>query len=388
MNFEINADHEAIRTGVAAVTSRFGDSYWLERDDDGQFPTEFHRAMAEGGWLGLTMPEEYGGSGLGVTEAMVMMHEVASHGGGMAAASTVHINLFGPHPIVVFGSAEQKKRWIPSLIAGSDQCCFGVTEPDAGLNTTAIKTFAEKVPGGYQVRGQKVWTSTAQVAGKIMLLARTTRLEDCKRPTDGMSIFYTDLDRSRIEVKRIAKMGRKAVDSNALFIDDLYIPEEDRIGEEGKGFSYILHSLNPERVLVGIEAIAIGQDALRRAAAYAKERIVFGRPIGMNQGIQHPLAERWMQLEAAQLMVSKAAWLYDSHLSCGAEANAGKFLGARAGYDACLQAVLTFGGFGYAKEYHVERLLREVTVTRIAPITEQLILSFIAEKVLDQPKSY
>jgi acyl-CoA dehydrogenase len=388
MNFEINADHEAIRTGVAAVTSRFGDSYWLERDDDGQFPTEFHRAMAEGGWLGLTMPEEYGGSGLGVTEAMIMMHEVASHGGGMAAASTVHINLFGPHPIVIFGSAEQKKRWIPSLIAGSDQCCFGVTEPDAGLNTTAIKTFAEKVSGGYQVRGQKVWTSTAQVAGKIMLLARTTRLEDCKRPTDGMSIFYTDLDRSRIEVKRIAKMGRKAVDSNALFIDDLYIPEEDRIGEEGKGFSYILHSLNPERVLVGIEAIAIGQDALRRAAAYAKERIVFGRPIGMNQGIQHPLAERWMQLEAAQLMVSKAAWLYDSHLSCGAEANAGKFLGARAGYDACLQAVLTFGGFGYAKEYHVERLLREVTVTRIAPITEQLILSFIAEKVLDQPKSY
>jgi acyl-CoA dehydrogenase len=221
-----------------------------------------------------------------------------------------------------------------------------------------------------------------------MLLARTTRLEDCKRPTDGMSLFYTDLNRSRIDVKRIAKMGRKAVDSNAIFIDDLFVPEEDRVGEEGKGFHYLLHSLNPERVLVAIEAIAIGQDALRRAAAYAKERIVFGRPIGMNQGIQHPLAERWMQLEAAQLMVSKAAWLYDNGQSCGAEANAGKFLGARAGFDACLQAVMTFGGFGYAKEYHVERLLREVTVTRIAPITEQLILCFIAEKVLDQPKSY
>jgi acyl-CoA dehydrogenase len=388
MNFETNEDQEAIRKGVNAVISRFDDSYWLERDDDGHFPTEFHRAMADAGWLGLTMPEEYGGAGLGVTEAMIMMHEVASHGGGMAAASTVHINLFGPHPIVVFGSEEQKKRWIPRLIAGQDQCAFGVTEPDAGLNTTAIKTFAQKVPGGYKVHGQKVWTSTAQVASKIMLLTRTTRLEDCKRPTDGMSIFYTDLDRSHIEVRRIPKMGRKAVDSNAIFIDDLFIPEADRIGEEGKGFSYILHSLNPERVLVGIEAIAIGQDALRRASAYARERIVFDRPIGKNQGIQHPLAERWMQLEAAQLMVSKAAWLYDNKRACGAEANAGKFLGARAGYDACLQAVLTFGGFGYAKEYHVERLLREVTVTRIAPITEQLILSFIAEKVLDQPKSY
>jgi acyl-CoA dehydrogenase len=388
MNFAQNDDHEAIRKGVAAVVAKFGDEYWLERDDDGRFPTEFHRAMADGGWLGLTMPEEYGGAGLGVTEAMIMMHEVASHGGAMAAASTVHINLFGPHPIVVFGSEEQKKRWIPALIAGSDQCCFGVTEPDAGLNTTAIKTFAEKVPGGYRVHGQKVWTSTAQVASKIMLLTRTTRLEDCARPTDGMSIFYTDLDRSHIEVRRIPKMGRKAVDSNAIFIDGLFIPETDRIGAEGKGFSYLLHSLNPERVLVAIEAIAIGQDALRRAAAYAKERVVFGRPIGMNQGIQHPLAERWMQLEAAQLMVSKAAWLYDNKHPCGAEANAGKFLGARAGYDACLQSVLTFGGFGYAKEYHVERLLREVTVTRIAPITEQLILCFIAEKVLDQPKSY
>jgi acyl-CoA dehydrogenase len=337
LQFAINEDHEAIRKGVASVVSRFPDSYWLERDDDGEFPREFHRAMAEGGWLGLTMPEELGGAGLGVTEAMIMMHEVASHGGGMAAASTVHINLFGPHPIVVFGSQAQKQRWIPPLIAGTDQCCFGVTEPDAGLNTTAIKTFAQRVDGGYRVRGQKVWTSTAQVASKIMLVARTTRLEDCKRPTDGISLFYTDLDRSKIEVKRIPKMGRKAVDSNALFIDDLFVPEQDRIGEEGKGFGYLLHSLNPERVLVAIEAIAIGQDALRRASAYARERVVFGRPIGMNQGIQHPLAERWMHLEAAQLMVSKAAWLYDQKQPCGAEANAGKFLGARAGYEACLR---------------------------------------------------
>jgi len=381
-------DIEAIRQGVRAVMARFDDEYWLERDEDGVFPHAFHKAMAEAGWLGITMPEEYGGAGLGVTEAAVMMHEVASHGGGMTATSSVHINLFGPHPIVVHGTPEQKAAWIPRLVSGEDQVCFGFTEPDAGLNTTRIKTFAEKVPGGYIVHGQKVWTSTAQVANKIMLLTRTTRYEDAKRPTDGITIFYTDLDRSKIEVRRIPKMGRKAVDSNAIFIDGLFIPDEHRIGQEGKGFSYILDSLNPERVLIAVEAIGIGQDALRRATKYARERIVFDRPIGQNQGIQHPLAEKWMYLESAYLMAMKAAELYDSGQPCGAEANSAKFLGARAGYEACLQAVLTHGGFGYAKEYHVERLLREVTITRIAPITEQLILSFIAEKVLDLPKSY
>ena len=388
MDFSITDDHTAIRDGVAAVAKSFDDEYWLARDDDGEFPREFHRAMADAGWLGITMPQEYGGAGLGVTEAVIMLHEVASHGGAMAAASTVHINLFGPHPIVVFGTEEQRKRWLPPLVEGKDQCCFGFTEPDAGLNTTAIKTFAEKVPGGYVVHGQKVWTSTAQVANKIMLLTRTTKLEDCKRPTDGITIFYTDLDRSKIEVRRIPKMGRKAVDSNAIFIDGLFIPDADRVGEEGKGFNYILHSLNPERLLVAAEAIAIGQDALRRATQYARDRVVFGRPIGQNQGIQHPLAERWMALEAAWAMTMKGAWLYANHRPCAAEANSAKFLGARAGYDSALQAVLTHGGFGYAKEYHVERLLREVTITRIAPITEQLILSFIAEKVLDLPKSY
>jgi acyl-CoA dehydrogenase len=381
-------DQRALREGVRAVVSQFGDDYWLERDDDGKFPFEFHRAMADSGWLGITMPEEYGGAGLGVTEAAIMMHEVASHGGGMAAASTVHINLFGPHPIVVKGTPEQKARWVPRLISGEDQCCFGFTEPDAGLNTTRIKTFAQKVDGGYVVHGQKVWTSTAQVANKIMLLTRTTKYEDSKRPTDGITIFYTDLDRSKIEVRKIPKMGRKAVDSNAIFIDGLFIPDADRIGDEGKGFSYILHSLNPERILIAAEAIAIGQDALRRAAKYARDRVVFDRPIGQNQGIQHPLAERWMYLESAWLMTMHAAQLYDAGQNCGAEANSAKFLGARAGHDACWQSIATHGGFGYAKEYHVERLFREVSVTRLAPITEQLILCFIAEKVLDLPRSY
>ena len=379
---------EVIRDGVRAVVTRFDDEYWAARDEDGIFPFEFHKAMAEGGWLGITMPEEYGGAGLGVTEAAVMMNEVASHGGGMTSASSLHVNLFGPHPIVVEGTDDQKKRWVPRLISGEDQVAFGVTEPDAGLNTTRIKTFAEKVPGGYLVNGQKVWTSTAQVASKILLLARTTKFEDCARPTDGISIFYTDLDRSKIDVHKIPKMGRKAVDSNAIFIDGLFIPEEDRVGEEGKGFSYLLHSLNPERVLVAAEAIALGQDALRRAAKYARERVVFDRPIGQNQGIQHPLAERWMYLESAWQMTMRAAELYDSGLPCGAEANSAKFLGARAGQDACWQAIATHGGFGYAKEYHVERLYREVAITRLAPISEQLIMCFIAEKVLDLPKSY
>lgn len=388
MNFELNEDQQAICESVAALCAGFDDDYWRACEENVRFPYEFHKAMAEGGWLGVTMPEEQGGAGLGVSEAALMMREIARSGGGMAAVSSVHINLFGPHPIVVFGNDEQKNRWIPPLIAGEDQACFGVTEPDAGLDSTKIKTFASKVDGGYRVNGRKIWTSTAQIANKVMLLARTTKVEDVKRPTDGISIFYTALDRDRAEVTRIPKMGRAAVDSNMVFYDDYFIPDEDLIGVEGEGFKYILHSLNPERILIASEAIGIGQDALSRAVKYAKERVVFGRPIGQNQGIQHPLAERWAELEAAWLMAWKAAGLYDAGIPCGAEANAAKFLGARAGYRACETSILTHGGMGYAKEYHVERLFREVMVTRIAPITEQLILSFIGEKVLDLPKSY
>ena len=385
---KLTDDQRAIRDGVAAVCKRFDDEYWSACDREARFPFEFHKAMAADGWLGVTMPEKHGGAGLGVTEAAIVMHTVASGGGGMAAASSIHINMFGPHPIVVHGTREQKARWIPRLVTGEDQVCFGVTEPDAGLDTTSIKTFAKKVDGGYRVSGRKVWTSTAQVANKILLLTRTVAKQDAKRSTDGITVFYTDLDRAKVEVKRIPKHGRAAVDSNAVFIDDLFIPEEDRIGEEGRGFHYLLDSLNPERILVGIEAIGIGQDALQRAARYARERSVFGRQIGQNQSIQHPLAECWLQLEAAQLMAMTAADLYDSGEACGAEANGAKFLGARAGHQACQQAVLTHGGMGYAKEYQVERLLREVLITRIAPVSEQMILSFIAEKVLDQPKSY
>jgi acyl-CoA dehydrogenase len=388
MNFDYSDDQKAIREAVRGVAAQFDDHYWRERDEDGRFPREFHRAMAEGGWLGITMPEAYGGAALGVTEAAIMMNEIARHGGGMAACSTVHINLFGPHPIVVHGTETQKRRWIPPLIAGEDQVCFGVTEPDAGLDTTRIRTFARKVPGGYVVNGQKIWTTTAQVASKILLLTRTTPLEECAKPTDGMTVFYTDLDRSHVKVTVIPKMGRKAVDSNSTFIDELFVPEEDRIGEEGKGFRYLLDSLNPERVLVASEAIGIGQDALARAARYAGERVVFGRTIGRNQAIQHPLAESWAELEAAWAMTMKGAWLYDNGRPCAPEANAAKLLGGRAGHQACERAMFTHGGLGYAKEYHVERLFREVIMTRLAPVSEQMILSFLGERVLNLEKSY
>lgn len=379
--------HQAIEDSVAAVCKRFGDDYWLECDRTEIFPTEFHQAMAADGWLGITMPEEYGGAGLGVTEAAIVMNTVAKHG-AQTAASSIHINMFGPHPMVVHGSPEQKAKWIPRLVRGEDQVCFGVTEPDAGLDTTSIKTFATKVEGGYRVTGRKMWTSTAQEANKILLLTRTAPKSASSKSTDGITLFYTDLDRSKVEVRRIPKHGRNAVESNAVFIDDLFIPEEHRIGEEGKGFKYLLDGLNPERILVACEAIGIGEDALRRATEYARDRVVFNRPIGQNQSIQHPLAECWINLKAARLMADHAAALYDSGKPCGAEANSAKLLGARAGYQAALQAVMTHGGMGYAKEFHVERLLREVLISRLAPVSEQMILNFIAERELNLPKSY
>ncbi|MEH6526155.1 MAG: acyl-CoA dehydrogenase family protein [Sneathiella sp.] len=389
MDFTLTEEQEAIRENVARLCSRFDDQFWLETDRTGNFPFEFHSAMAADGWLGITMPEEYGGAGLGVTEAALMMHEVAKSSGGMSAASAIHINIFGPHPIVVFGNDEQKNRWLPPLIKGEVKTCFGVTEPNAGLNTTALETRAEKTASGdYVINGRKIWTTTGQEADKIMLLVRTTPKEKCKKVTDGLSLFYTDLNREFIDVRIIDKMGRKAVDSNEVFIDNLPVPKEDLIGEEGKGFHYILHSLNPERVLVGMEGIGLGMNALQRAAKYAREREVFGRPIGKNQAIQHPLAENWMELEAAYLMAMKAAANYDAGLDSGVYANAAKWLGGEAGFKACTQAVMTHGGMGYAKEFVVERLMREVMICRIAPVSPQLVLCYIAEKALGMPKSY
>ncbi len=388
MDFGITSVQREIVDAINALCARFDDRYWLTRDSEGGFPEDFYRAIADAGWLGIAMPEEYGGAGLGITEAALMMQTIAETGGGMSAASSIHMNIFGLNPVVVFGTPEQKQRMLPPLIRGDVKACFAVTEPDAGLNTTKLTTKAVRDGKRYIISGRKIWISTAQVADNMLILARTTPIDDVRKPSMGLSLFYTKLDRNRIEVREIEKMGRKAVDSNQLFIDALEVPEEDRIGEEGNGFHYILHGMNPERVLLGAEAVGIGRSALFRAARYARERVVFGRPIGQNQGIQHPLALNWAQLEAARLMVYRAGSLYDSGQPCGPEANAAKLLAAQAAVDACETAQITHGGYGYAKEFHVERLLREALLVRIAPITPQLILSNIAEKVLGLPKSY
>ncbi len=388
MNFEYTEDQKSIKDSIEKICQNFDDDYWLQRDTDGIFPHDFYNAMAEGGWIGICIPEAYGGSGLGVTEAAIMASTIAQSGAGMSGASAVHINIFGLNPVAVYGTEEQKERMLRPMAEGREKACFGVTEPNTGLNTTQLKTMAVRQGDKYIVNGQKVWISTAQVADKILLLARTTPLEDVKKHTHGLSLFYTDFDRSKIDVHLIDKMGRKCVDSNELFIDGLEIPIEDRIGEEGRGFEYILHGMNPERVLIAGEAVGLGRLAIDRATTYAKERIVFNRPIGQNQGIQHPLAKCWSELEAAWLMVMSAAWQYDNGKSCGAAANAAKYLAGEAGFHACETAVMTHGGFGYAKEYHVERYLREVMVPRIAPISPQLALCYLAERVLGLPKSY
>jgi acyl-CoA dehydrogenase len=388
MNFQLTEDQQSIKTSVAKICERFGDAYWLEKDKVGGFPSEFVSALAQDGWLGICVPEDCGGVGLGITDAAVMMRTISESGGGMSAASSVHVNVFGLNPVVVYGSEEQKRRHLPPIVRGEVKACFAVTEPNTGLNTTQLRTRAVRSGDQYVVNGSKVWISTAQVAQKVLLLARTTPLEEVSKPTLGLTLFYTDLDRSAVEVHEIDKMGRKCVDSNELFIKDWCIPVTDRIGEEGRGFEYILHGMNPERILIAAEAVGLGHLALSRAVRYAKERIVFNRPIGQNQGIQHPLAQNWMELEAAWLMTMQAGGQYDSGQNCGASANAAKYLAGEAGFNACQRAVMTHGGFGYAKEYHVERYLREIMIPRIAPISPELIMCFIAEKVLGLPKSY
>tara|TARA_Y100001970_G_scaffold294256_1_gene449233 strand:- start:19268 stop:20434 length:1167 start_codon:yes stop_codon:yes gene_type:complete len=388
MTIRFNDDQKALKSAAAKLCEKFGDDYWLARDNDGEWPNEFVSKIAESGWLGICMPESVGGSGLGVTEAAILMQTIAESGGGFSAASSIHINLFGPQPIVQYGTIEQRERMLPGLIQGSERMCFGVTEPNAGLDTGAIETRAERDGNHYIIFGQKIWTSTAREADKILLLVRTTPRDKVKKSTDGLSLFYTSMDSKNIDVQEIPKMGRKAIDSNSVFIDGLRVSKNDRIGEEGSGFKYLLHGLNPERILIGAEAVGIGFAALKKAVDYARDRHVFGRPIGKNQGIQHPLAEVWMKLEAANLMVFEAARLFDNGNQCGAESNAAKYLGAEASHEACERAVLTHGGMGYAKEYHVERYLRESYIARIAPVSSEMILNYISERVLNLPRSY
>lgn len=388
MSIDFTPEQLQIRDSVARLCDDFGDEYWLQRDSDGHFPEEFCRAIADQGYMGIAMPVEYGGAGLGITEAAILMQTISQSGAGNGGVSSVSLGIFGLNPVARYGTDEQKARMLPPIIRRDDIACFGVTEPNTGLDTTRLKTRAIRNGDRYVVHGQKVWTSTAQVANKILLIARTADESETERPIDGLSLFYTDLDRSKVEIRRIEKMGRKCVDSNQLFIDGLEIPVEDRIGEEGKGFRYLLHGINPERILIAAGLVGLGRAALRRATDYAKERVVFDRPIGMNQAIQHPLAQSWAELEAANLMAFRAAQLYDRGEDCGAMANAAKYLAGEATFNACNNAILTHGGMGYAKEYHVERYMREALIHRIAPITPHLILCYIAERVLGLPKSY
>jgi acyl-CoA dehydrogenase len=388
MDFALTDDQQNIRDAVLKHCSQFTDDYWRERDREGIFPADFYASMADAGWLGIAMPESCGGAGLGITEACIMMQAVAESGGGMTASSCIHGPVFGLEPVILFGTEEQQQRMIPPIVSGAEKMCFAVTEPNTGLDTTSLKTRAERVDGGYRVNGEKIWITNAHVADKMLIIARTTALEDVKKKTEGLTLFYTTLDRTKIETRIIPKMGRHAVGSNMVFITDLFIPDEDRIGADGQGFKMLLQGLNPERALLGAEAVGLGRVAIQKASRYARERIVFGRPIGQNQGIQHPMAKAWMQLEAANLMVMKSATLFDKGVECGVEANAAKYLAAEAGFEACQTAMMSMGGMGYAQEYHVERYLREVMIPRIAPVSPHQIMNYIAERVLELPKSY
>lgn len=388
MDFELTESQQATIDGIRPVLRQFDDAYWRQQDEAHEFPWAFYNAIAEGGWLGIAIPEEYGGSGQGISEAAIMLEEIAASGAGMNGASALHLTVFGMSSVVKHGSEAMKRRYLPKVADGSLHVCFGVTEPDAGSDTTGITTRAELVGDHYVVHGRKVWTSKAQECSKVLLLARTTPRSQCSRPTEGMTLFLADLDRDKCDIRPIPKMGRNAVDSNEVVIDGLEVAVEDRVGEEGSGFRYLLDSLNPERILIAHEALGLGRVALDRAVSYAGERVVFGRAIGQNQGIAFPLALALTQLDAAGLVASQAAWLYDHGRHCGREANEAKYLCAEAACYATDRAVQTLGGFGYAKEYDVERYFREARLLRLAPVSQELILAYLAEHVLHLPKSY
>jgi acyl-CoA dehydrogenase len=388
MDFALSNEQRELRDAIGKVCAKFDLAYWRDCDASERYPEEFYREMVNGGWVGLTLPSEYGGAGLGITEAALVMQTIVESGAGFTGASTIHSYVFAPNAIVKHGTDEQKKRMLTPLIKGEERACFAITEPNSGLDTGRLRTRAVRSGDHYVMTGEKVWPTAASMAQRMLVIARTRPVEECKRPIDGLSLFYTYMDPDYVRTRKIPKMGRNAVESCQVFIDGLKVPVEDRIGEEGKGFHYLLDGLNPERILVAAEAVGLGRVSLKRATEYAKERVIFDRPIGKNQGIQHPLARAWMNIEAANLMVMKAAALYDAQKPCGTEANAAKYLGAEAAFTACETAIQTFGGAGYAAEYHVERLMRECFVPRIAPVSPQMIMNFIAEQVLGLPKSY
>lgn len=388
MDFTTDETHDEIRQGIRDLCKRFPDEYWAEHDESHEFPWEFYNAMADGGWMGLTVPEEYGGGGLGVTEAAIVEREIAASGAGMGGCSAVHIGIFGFEPIIHHGSEEMKRKYLPRVVTGELHTSFAVTEPDAGTDTTNIRTFAKKVDGGWLVSGKKVWITKAQEAERMLLLCRTSPRDENAKRTAGMTLMFAEMDRSKVQIRPIPKMGRNAVDTNELFIDELFVADQDVVGEVGHGFRTILGGLNAERVISANAALGIGEAALRRGVDYAKQREVFGRPIGQNQGIAFQLAEARIRLDAAQAVLDKATWMVDQGLPCGREANAAKFLCAEAGFYAADVALQTHGGFGYGKEFHVERYFREARLMRIAPISQEMVLNYTAEHVLGLPRSY
>ena len=381
-------DEREIRTSLRQVLSNFPDEYWMRHDLDHEFPWDFHQAMAQAGWLGMCIPEKYGGGGAGVQQAALLLEEVTGSGGALNAGTTVQVPLFGLEPIVKYGSEEQRERFLRPAAEGNLQVSFGITEPDAGTDTTSITTFAQKVPGGYLVNGQKIFISRAEQAERLLLITRTAARSAGAKTTDGMTLFFPAMDPAHITVQPIPKLGRNAISTNTLFIDDLFIPDEDRIGEEGRGFKYLLAGLNAERIIVAGGCLGMGRVAMRRVVEYAKQRRVFGRPIGMNQGVQFPLAESLAKLDAVELLIRKAAWLYDNDMPCAKEANEAKLLASTWAFEAADRAMQFHGGYGYTNEYHVERYWREARVQRIAPISNELILAYLAEKVLGLPRSY
>jgi acyl-CoA dehydrogenase len=388
LNFDLSPAQLEIRGEVRRLARSFSPEYWRDKDDQAEFPNEFFNAMAKDGWLGVAMPEAYGGAGLGITEAAIVLQEIAASGAALSGTSAIHMNIFGVNPIVKHGTTAQKMNDLPKIVAGQLKVAFGVTEPNAGLETTRITTRAERSNGGWEITGHKIWISTAQEADKVLLVTRTSPYEEVEKKTEGITLFFVPLDPDYVRIREIHKCGRAAVDSNEVWFDHLPANDADVVGEIGRGFYHLLDGLNPERILVAAEAIGIGRAALDLAVKYANEREVFGHPIGQNQGIQFPLARCHADLEAANLMVFKAAWLYDNGQPCGAEANIAKLLGAEYGFAAADQAMQTLGGMGYAREYDIERLWREVKLCRLAPVSPELILAYVGEKVLGLPKSY
>ena len=388
MDFALTEQQQLIRTQVRNLARKFDWSYWRELDRSGEYPHAFFHEFARHGWLGTVIPTEYGGSGLGVTEAAIVLEEICASGAGTSGASPIHFSMFPPMPIILHGSEAMKRRYLPQIATGELKLAFSVTEPNVGSDTTRLQTTAVRDGDEWVINGRKIWCTNAQNADRVLILTRTMPRDQVAKKSHGMSLFFAPMDRSAITVRLIEKMGRHAVDSNELFIDGLRVSHADLVGQEGEGFYHLLDGLNPERIVIAAEAVGIGKAALEKAVQYAKDRIVFGRPIGQNQGVQFPLAEAYARLEAAELMSLKAAWLYDQGLPCGKEANIAKLLAAEAGCEAVDHAVQTHGGFGYAREFDVERLYREIRLYKIAPISQQMALNYIGEHVLGMPRSY